>query len=188
MGAALLITPNGERVLSRLGFDFKRARADDMLTFEVLDGVTFKQLHHADLRNAREEFGGPLYTVHRVDLHNELLHLTSVLDLCLSSKVVAASAEQGCIVLEDGTRHEADLIIGADGLHSVLRGVVLGDQDAARSTPSAFSAFRFMIPTSELENDPHFIELMKVKGRGNSILADTTCPTERHMVWYTCRK
>lgn len=188
MGAALLITPNGERVLSRLGFDFKRARADDMLSFEVLDGVTFKQLHRAELINAREEYGAPLYTVHRVDMHNELLHLTSTLDLRLSSKVVAADAEQGLIVLEDGTQHHADLIIGADGLHSVLRGVVLGDQDAAKSTPSGFSAFRFMIPTSELENNPHFLELMKVKGRGNSVLGDTTCPTERHMVWYTCRK
>lgn len=175
-------------MLSRLGFDFKRARADDMLSFEVLDGVTFKQLHRAELINAREEYGAPLYTVHRVDMHNELLHLTSTLDLRLSSKVVAADAEQGLIVLEDGTQHHADLIIGADGLHSVLRGVVLGDQDAAKSTPSGFSAFRFMIPTSELEKDPHFLELMKVKGRGNSVLGDTTCPTERHMVWYTCRK
>ncbi|KAI0884110.1 putative salicylate hydroxylase [Annulohypoxylon maeteangense] len=187
VGAALLITPNGERVLSRLGFDFKRARADDMTCFEVLDGVTFKPLHRAELSNAREEYGAPLYTVHRVDLHNELLRLTSALDIQLSSKVVAADAEQGFVLLEDGTKHYADLIIGADGLHSVLRGIALGDQDAAKPTPSGMSAFRFMIPTSELKEDPHFQELLKSKGRGNSVLADTTTQTERHMVWYTCR-
>lgn len=188
VGAALLITPNGERVLSRLGFDFTRARADDMTCFEVLDGVTFQPLSRADLSQARKEFGAPLYTVHRVDLHNELLRLTSDLDIQLASRVVAADAEQGYVLLEDGTRHHADLIIGADGLHSVLRGVVLGDQDAAKATPSGMSAFRFMIPTSELQDDPHFRELMKVKGRGNSVLVDTTHQTERHMVWYTCRE
>ncbi|KAI0835816.1 putative salicylate hydroxylase [Hypoxylon sp. FL0890] len=187
VGAALLITPNGERVLSRLGFDFKRARADDMTCFEVLDGVTLKPLHRAELGNAREEYGAPLYTVHRVDLHNELLRLISTLDLQLSSKVVAADAEEGFVLLEDGTKHYADLIIGADGLHSVLRGVVLGDQEAAKSTPSGMSAFRFMIPTEDLKDDPYFQELQKTKGRGNSVLADTTAQTERHMVWYTCR-
>ncbi|POR33734.1 3-hydroxybenzoate 6-hydroxylase 1 [Tolypocladium paradoxum] len=187
VGAALLVTPNGERVLSRLGFDFTRARADDMTCFEVLDGVTFEPLSRADLSQARKEFGAPLYTVHRVDLHNELLRLTSDLDIRLASRVVAADAEQGFILLEDGTRHHADLIIGADGLHSVLRGVVLGDQDAAKATPSGMSAFRFMIPTSQLQDDPHFRELLKLKGRGNSVLADTAHQTERHMVWYTCR-
>ncbi|KAI1647446.1 putative salicylate hydroxylase [Daldinia loculata] len=186
-GAAILVTPNGARVLSRLGFDFAKARADDMTCFEVLNGVTLEPLHRADLINAREEFGAPLYTVHRVDLHNELLRLTSTLDLELASKVVAANAEEGFVILEDGTRHYADLIVGADGLHSVLRGVVLGDEKAARSTPSGLSAFRFMIPTSDLQDDPHFRELQEVKGRGNSILADTTSQIERHMVWYTCR-
>lgn len=159
-----------------------------MTCFEVLNGVTLEPLHRADLINAREEFGAPLYTVHRVDLHNELLRLTSTLDLELASKVVAANAEEGFVILEDGTRHYADLIVGADGLHSVLRGVVLGDEKAAKSTPSGLSAFRFMIPTSNLQDDPHFRELQEVKGRGNSILADTTSQTERHMVWYTCRK
>ncbi|KAK6951599.1 hypothetical protein Daesc_006121 [Daldinia eschscholtzii] len=187
VGAAILVTPNGARVLSRLGFDFTKARADDMTCFEVLNGVTLEPLHRADLINAKEEFGAPLYTVHRVDLHNELLRLTSALDLQLASKVVSANAEEGFVLLEDGTRYDADLIIGADGLHSVLRGVVLGDQEAAKSTPSGLSTFRFMIPTSDLEDDPHFRELQKSKGRGNSVLADTTSQIERHMVWYTCR-
>ncbi|KAI1452436.1 putative salicylate hydroxylase [Annulohypoxylon moriforme] len=187
VGAAIYITPNGERVLSRLGFDFKRARADGMTCFEVLDGATFKPIHCVELENAREDYGGSFYTVHRVDLHNELLRLTSTLDIQLSSKVVAADAEEGFVLLEDGVKHYADVIVGADGLHSVLRGVVLGDQVAAKPTPSGMSAFRFMIPTSELKGDSRFQELLKSKGRGNSVLVDTTADSQRHMVWYTCR-
>lgn len=187
VGAAIMITPNGQRVLSRLGFDFKRARAVDMLSFEVVDGVTLEPLHRADLSNAREEYGASLYTVHRVDLHNELLRLTSALNIKLSSKVVAADAEEGSVLLEDGTKQYADLIIGADGLYSVLRDITLGHQDAARQTPSGMSAFRFMIPTSALQGNPHFEALIESKRRGSSVLADTTAQTEHHMVWYACR-
>ena len=159
-----------------------------MTCFEVLDGVTFEPLHRVDLNNAREEFGAPLYTVHRVDLHNELIHLSSALDYRLSSRVVEADAEEGSVLLEDGTRHHADLIIAADGLHSVLRSVVVGDEKAAQPTMSGMNAFRFMIPTSILQNDQYFREIQHLKGNGNSVLADTKHHTERHMVWYTCRE
>ncbi|KAI1390569.1 putative salicylate hydroxylase [Hypoxylon trugodes] len=187
VGAAIVITPNGERVLSRLGFDFKRARVDVMNVFEVLDGVSFKPLHRAKLVNARAEYGAPFYTVHRVDLHSELLRITSGLDLQLGARVVEANADQGYVILEDGTRHYSDLIIGADGLHSILRGAVLKDQGVPKPIPSGMGAFRFMIPTPVLQNDPHFHALMEMKGQGNSVLADTTSETQRHMVWYTCR-
>ena len=35
-------------------------------------------------------------------------------------------------VLSDGTRHDADLLIGADGLHSTVRGLVFGPEDRFR--------------------------------------------------------
>ncbi|KAI1086823.1 putative salicylate hydroxylase [Rostrohypoxylon terebratum] len=187
VGAAIMITPNGQRVLSHLGFDFKRARSVDISSFEVIDGVTLKTIHRAELSNAREEYGAPFYTIHRVDLHNELLRLTSALDIQLSSKVVAADAEEGSVLLEDGTKRYADLIVGADGLHSVLRNTILGDQDAAKRTSSGMRAFRFMITTSDVQDNPHFQVPTKPKESGSRILADTTVQTERHMVWYACR-
>ncbi|KAI1501362.1 putative salicylate hydroxylase [Biscogniauxia marginata] len=187
VGSAVLITPNGERVLSRLGFDFARARADDMTYFEVMDGTTLQPLSFHNLEDPRKEFGSPLYTVHRVDLLNELLRLASGLDIRLRTKVTAADADQGFVDLEDGTRHYADLIVAADGVHSFLRAVVMRDQVAAAVTHSGMSAFRFMIPTSMLQDDQHFQKLLQVKGKGSSLFADTTRDTEHHMVWFTCR-
>ncbi|KAL7626429.1 hypothetical protein AAE478_003201 [Parahypoxylon ruwenzoriense] len=187
VGAAITLTPNGVRVLDHLGFDFTRARADVMESFEVLDGVTLKPLHRANVDNARQDFGAPFYTIHRVDLHNELLRLAPDLDLQLAARVIDADTEQGYVILEDGMRHYGDLIVAADGLHSVLRGVVLGDHEAAQPTPSGMGAFRFILPTSSLQDDSHFRLLLQTKGKGNSVFADTTHQTERHMVWYTCR-
>jgi salicylate hydroxylase len=159
-----------------------------MTCFEVLDGVTFDPLHRTDLHNAREDFGAPFYTVHRVDLHEELIRLTSGLEIRLATKVVGTNSDLNVVKLADGSEHHADLIIAADGLHSVLRAAVLRDEEAASHVQSQMRAFRFMIPTAQLQDEQDFRELINRKGQGNSVLVDTSATTERHMVWYTCRR
>ena len=194
VGAALLLTPNGERVLSHLGFSFSKARGRQMTCWEMLDGTTLEMIARTDLRDSEERFGAPVHTVHRVDLHNELIRLASRkaegqqdVQLQLGAKVRTADAEEGMVELEDGTKHRADLIVAADGLHSALKSVVLG-HEVTVPTSSGLSAFRFQIPTALLEEDPHFIELLKSKGRGSTLLADTEeQKTERHLVWYDCQ-
>ncbi|PHH60437.1 hypothetical protein CDD81_1649 [Ophiocordyceps australis] len=179
VGAGIVIAPNGERVLKRLGFDFVRAQFDNSTCLEAIDGFTLQRLHGVDLDNAQQEYGGSFYALHRVDLQDELLRLTSTLQLHLAAKVVAADAEQGFVVLEDGTRHYAHLIIAADGLHSVLRGVVLGNSHVSQLTKSSMNLVRFSVPTSLLQEDVHYHRLLQVKGKGVSIYADTTSEPER---------
>ncbi|KAI1105305.1 putative salicylate hydroxylase, partial [Jackrogersella minutella] len=137
----------GVRVLSYLGFDFARAEADDMVYFEIMDCTTLQPLDLHSLDDPQQEFGSPLYTVHRADLINELLYLAPDLDIRLGSKAEAADAEQGLVCLEDGTWHYADLIVAADGVHSFIRVIEIPDQVSVADTPSKKSAFRFMIPT-----------------------------------------
>lgn len=64
------------------------------------------------------------YLAHRVDLHNELKLLAlgpqqgvPTPTLHLSSTVTEVDAEKGVVVLANGQKYEADLIVGADGLH-----------------------------------------------------------------------
>ena len=133
-------------------------------------------------------------TVHRVDLHTELLRLASMddgnipkVELYLASAVVGASAEEGSIELADGTIHKADLIVAADGLHSVLKLVVLGNGNVAVGK-TGLSAFRFLIPTFRLQEDPELAKMLEWKSKGITILADTNETVgERHMVWYDCQ-
>jgi 2-polyprenyl-6-methoxyphenol hydroxylase-like FAD-dependent oxidoreductase len=47
-------------------------------------------------------------------------------EICVGSKVIGAD-RSGAIVLEGGKRLEADLIVGADGIHSVVRRSVAGE-------------------------------------------------------------
>lgn len=190
MGSAVLITPNASLVLDRLGVDFSKARADAVDYFEVFDGISLAPMNVHGLGKPDDRFGSTLYTIHRADLVDELLRIAQGLDIQLSVKVVGASAEEGYVELADGTRHYADLIVAADGVHSVLRNEVLGDEELSAASDSGISTFRFMIPTSELENDPelNFQELLALRGRGCALFADTTKDSEHHMVWFTCRE
>lgn len=195
IGAALLLSPNGTRVLSRLGFSFERVRGCRVTAWDTFDGMTLENIASLNLEDAEKRYGAPLMTVHRVDFHNELLRLATSDDcdegpkvkLLLSSKVVKASAEEGTVVLADGSVEKADLIVAADGVYSVLRGVVLG-HEMSKASPTGLSAFRFLIPTERLLDDPQLVEFLNWKCKGPTILVDTSdLKRERHIVWYDCQ-
>lgn len=195
VGAALVLSSNGTRVLSRLGFSFEKARGCPITAWDTLDGVTLGNIVYLDLDGAEERYGAPIITVHRVDMHNELLRLATIEDsdegpkekLQLNTRVVGASAEEGSVVLSDGNVKKADLIVAADGVHSVLRSVVLG-YAAPKASPTGLSAFRFLIPTKHFLDDPQLVEFMKSKCKGPTIFADTReVERERHIIWYGCQ-
>ncbi|VDB99847.1 unnamed protein product [Peniophora sp. CBMAI 1063] len=63
--------------------------------------------------------------------------------------------EQGqmCLEFADGTTHEADIVIGADGLKSTVRRFVLGLPEGARDESLVFTrtaAYRGLVPIEEL--------------------------------------
>ena len=195
MGAALSLTPNGVRVLSRLGFSLERARACKALQWDMMLGGSLKRVNSVDFSMAEKKFGACCWSVHRVDLHNELLRLATSTDtadskpviLRLGAPVVDASTD-GTLTLKDGSRHTADMIVAADGLHSVLRNVVLTDDTKAPSH-SGLSSFRFLIDTKVLEDDTKFAQVLDARTRGFALIIDEKDKVnERHMVWYPCRE
>ncbi len=168
------------------------------MLWETVDGISLEQLSALGFEHAEEKYGAPFMAVHRVDLHKELLRLAlqdaegkgKGLDpaiLRLGSSVVDVNIEDGIIELEDSSKHKADLIVAADGLHSVMRSSVLKHE--AKPTASGLSAFRFLASTKTLKEDPALTNLLKWKDPGAAtILADTTeTVNERHVVWYECQ-
>ena len=161
--------------------------------WDTIDGTTFETIVSLDLQGAAKRFGAPIVTIHRVDLHTELLRLASKEDgntpkveLNLSSRVVGADAEEGSIELADGSVHRADLIVAGDGLHSAVKPFVLGKENVAAGK-TGMSAFRFLIPTSIFKEDSELAKMLEWKCKGVTILADTRDKVrERHMVWYDC--
>jgi 2-polyprenyl-6-methoxyphenol hydroxylase-like FAD-dependent oxidoreductase len=63
-------------------------------------------------------------------------------------------------LLADGTEFQGDVVIGADGVHSKARVSVPGGN--LEAFDSGKSAFRFLIPTEKLMNDPKTAALIKL--------------------------
>jgi salicylate hydroxylase len=198
VGAAISLHPNGNLVLQKLGFDFDRAGCVQVADWETVNGVTLERIACQNLSRVTEEFG-PFTAVHRADLHAELKRLAAVdepdgVDLHLSSRVIRVFADEACIELADGSIEHADLIIAADGLHSVSRAAVLGPSAGAATPASGLSAFRFLIPTDVLQSNTAGDELLHWKAPGSlSLLVDPVSAVkaaeqDRLIAWYACRR
>jgi salicylate hydroxylase len=68
--------------------------------------------------------------MHRADLHGGLLSLAPPDRVRLGARLVAVtqSPEEARLHLSDGTTVAADLVVGADGIHSIAREQIVADQ------------------------------------------------------------
>ncbi|KAF7344842.1 FAD/NAD(P)-binding domain-containing protein [Mycena venus] len=154
IGAAIAMQENAIRVLEYLGFRKENLRAVPN------DGLThFKSDGQPSSHSFTTSQGG--FFCHRVDLHDELKRLAldpsgagEPAKLILGSQVVKCEAIEGTITLKNGDVIHADLIVGADGIHSTVRKDVLGYPAIAPTT--GISAFSFSFSASKLERRPEF--------------------------------
>lgn len=65
VGAATVLTPNGARVLSRLGFSLSRARAVKVEMFETVHSDTMMPITSVDLSQSEAKYGASTWTLHR---------------------------------------------------------------------------------------------------------------------------
>ena len=83
----------------------------------------------------RQQFGAPNLTVHRADLLDVLCGALKTVNLGFGARCVAVEqCDRGAVArLADGSEIEADIVVGADGIHSVVRKSLFGP-DAPRFT------------------------------------------------------
>jgi 2-polyprenyl-6-methoxyphenol hydroxylase-like FAD-dependent oxidoreductase len=90
---------------------------------------------------------------HRVKLHDALKEAATSAGatLHLSKSATRIDPHHGIVEFEDGTSAHGDVIIGADGVHSISRNLV-----SEKSIPfsSGKSAFRFLVPREAVLSDP----------------------------------
>ena len=65
---------------------------------------------------------------------------------------LGSQGEKARVVLEDGRAMEGDLMVGADGINSKLREIMLGHKDPAM--PTCDLAYRLLLSTKEMMKDP----------------------------------
>ncbi|MGQ4716096.1 FAD-dependent monooxygenase [Streptomyces anulatus] len=123
-GAGVQLAPNAVRLLRRLGLSDSLLRhgvrplSRDLLRWD--DG---RLLARTGLGEECEQlFGAPYVTVHRADLHRALRDLVGPV-VRTGHRLTGLAEEPGAVVLRfaDGSEHRSELVVGADGIRSVVR-------------------------------------------------------------------
>ncbi len=90
-------------------------------------------------------YGERTYTAHRADLHNVIASAVPAGTVRLGRRCTGVSVRGDRVVLgfDDGSTAEADVVIGADGVHSAVRGAVT---EALFAQVPGICAFRAIVP------------------------------------------
>src|SRR5215213_11236449 len=154
VGAGIQISPNGSRILHGLGLGEAlgrvavRPRTGDMRRWEDWSLISTSALGDEVVA----EYGFPYYHVHRADLHRVLADAVPPERIALGRRVVGmespvTGASGVTLRFEDGEADTADVVIGADGIHSVVRRELLG-VEAPRFSGNA--AWRGLVPAEQV--------------------------------------
>jgi salicylate hydroxylase len=150
VGAGIQVAPNCTRILNSYGL-LDEAKAlgvlpVSMVMKDALDGTVLTSL---DLKDMERRYGTPYMVIHRSDLHGLFLKAcqNAGVDLRTGQHVTGYENTQGGarVRLADGTAQPALLVIAADGLHSVARGQLVGDEPVN----SAYVAYRGAVPMEQ---------------------------------------
>lgn len=131
VGAAISLWSNGVKCLNYLGLTEQVAKlGGQMNDLAYIDGLNGEVMTQFSLAPLIEEVGQRPYPVSRAELQNMLMDEFGRQDIQLGKKMVSIkdTGEYVNIVFQDGSTASAELLIGADGTHSMTRQYVLGKQ------------------------------------------------------------
>ncbi|WP_180018648.1 MULTISPECIES: FAD-dependent urate hydroxylase HpxO [unclassified Acinetobacter] len=135
VGAAISLWSNGVKCLNYLGLTEQVAKlGGQMDQLAYIDGLTGDTMTQFSLLPLIEEVGQRPYPVARADLQNMLMDEFGREDIQLGKKMVELQEQKDGVLVKfaDGTEIKTDLLIGADGTHSITRAYVLGEQVSRR--------------------------------------------------------
>jgi len=132
VGAGIQLTPNAMKVLRGLGLQDRLQQ----IGFPPVSGLnrewdTGRVLNELPLKaETQARYGAPYLCIHRAELHAALVSAVPS-ELVHRGKRLVDLDQDGhsvTLIFADGTRARADALIGADGIHSVVREKLLGPE------------------------------------------------------------
>jgi salicylate hydroxylase len=155
VGAGVQLSPNGARVLVALGLAGSLARIGTVPERTVVRRwADDRELMVSGLGHAPvERYGHGYYNVYRPDLIEMLAAALDGVQVHFGVPVTGARASEPGPALElaDGTAVGADVVVGADGIHSAVRTSRFGPEPARFS---GWLAYRALVPRHAVPHLP----------------------------------
>ena len=156
VGAGIQIPPNAMKVLQALKLDAEIIqRGFSPLALEARMGTTGLRLFQIDIGAATADtgcWGAPYVQIHRADYVDVLATALAARapEALVTNASVNSFTQNGkgvSVILNDGRRFDGDVLIGADGIHSVVRRQLFG---ADHAVFTGNSAWRATVPIEKL--------------------------------------
>jgi salicylate hydroxylase len=128
IGAGISISSQAVKALRAIGLGEKLAAAGN-----VSQGILTRNMQTGEAIEFRPppaaRYGAPHYFVHRADLLNALASGVDSSRLHLDYRLIGVEQSQSDVTLTfaNGAIRQADVVIGADGVHSVIRRALYGE-------------------------------------------------------------
>ena len=151
VGAGIQMAPNAMKVLRRLGVEERLKqvayRSEMRLSREWDTGKVTSELKLGE--EVVKKFGAPFLYLHRADLLAAIESTVPPEIVHFDMKLVGLdrNAKQLTLAFANGSRVRADAVVGADGVHSAVREILLGPEKP-RFTGRV--AYRSLFPVSRL--------------------------------------
>ena len=160
VGADINLTPNAVRALDGLGADIAQAvrasaaRPTHRISRTWDTGEETSRLAMGD--EAERKYGAPQLTIHRADLLAALAEAFPAERVRFGKRAqsIEARADGGVAIrfTDDSEATQLDVLIGADGIHSVVRNAMFG---AESPWFTGVVAFRAVVPTERVKDVPN---------------------------------
>jgi 2-polyprenyl-6-methoxyphenol hydroxylase-like FAD-dependent oxidoreductase len=127
IGAGIQMMPNSMKVLRAIGVE-ERIRPVSFQPYSHLNRAWGTGELMRELPMPESLFGAPYLCMHRAELHDALRAVLPDDIIHLGRKLVGIEQSGGNVTLifENGTRAQADAVVGADGVHSEVRDLIVG--------------------------------------------------------------
>jgi salicylate hydroxylase len=156
VGAAVALSANATRFFYDhwgMGEEFERV-AFEISALIYRDGKSGREIgRHAGGKAYRDLFGGPYLGIHRAELQKILSAKVGMERIHLGKRLanIDDTGEHAVLHFADGSRAEADIVIGADGTRSTVRNLMLGYEDYLYA---GYTAFRGIVPIDKMPSMP----------------------------------
>jgi salicylate hydroxylase len=132
VGAGINISPQATKALSAIGLGDALATVGTTVTGQIQRSMyTGELLVETALGVAGARFGAPYYVFHRADLLGALAGALGTARLHLEHRCTGLDEGPSGLTVEfaNGARHRADVVVGADGIHSQVRRYLQGTDE-----------------------------------------------------------
>ena len=160
IGAAVNTSPNATKALQAIGLGEKIAAVANLSPGIFTRNMhTGEALEFNDRRKLPLRYGAPHYTFHRADLLDALASSLDPASIHLGHRLASIEERGASVILSfaNGATFEADLVIGADGVRSVIRRALYGEDNPTYTGQMVWRALLkgCDVPTEVLEPNGH---------------------------------